>query len=138
MRDNVDHNAYRFVILTLDSHSAGPAQRASEKLSAAFPGLEIAIHAAAEWGESPDALLAAQQAVASARIGQALVSLGATVLLAWLVWIFADTAIQRALTSSACWAVHRTPLEHGAIPPVLLSREASIRLRQRPVHTPTL
>lgn len=42
-----------------------------------------------------------QQAVASARIGQALVSLGATILLAWLVWIFADTAIQRALTSSA-------------------------------------
>ncbi|WP_018919046.1 mechanosensitive ion channel family protein [Vreelandella zhanjiangensis] len=41
-----------------------------------------------------------QQAVASSRIGQALVSLGATVLLAWLVWIFADTAIQRALTSS--------------------------------------
>lgn len=42
-----------------------------------------------------------QQGVASARIGQALVSLGATILLAWLVWIFADTAIQRALTSSA-------------------------------------
>jgi moderate conductance mechanosensitive channel len=51
------------------------------------------------WGSSFFGL--GQQAVASARIGQALVSLGATVLLAWLVWIFADTAIQRALTSSA-------------------------------------
>ncbi|MDQ7732596.1 mechanosensitive ion channel [Halomonas sp. SpR1] len=51
------------------------------------------------WGSSFFGL--GQQAVASARIGQALMSLGATVLLAWLVWIFADTAIQRALTSSA-------------------------------------
>ncbi|MBR9924076.1 MAG: mechanosensitive ion channel family protein [Gammaproteobacteria bacterium] len=51
------------------------------------------------WGGSLFGL--GQQAVASARIGQALISLGATVLLAWLVWIFADTAIQRALTSSA-------------------------------------
>ncbi|PRY65335.1 small-conductance mechanosensitive channel [Vreelandella songnenensis] len=50
------------------------------------------------WGGSLFGL--GQQAVASARIGQALVSLGATILLAWLVWIFADTAIQRALTSS--------------------------------------
>ncbi|AVI62585.1 mechanosensitive ion channel domain-containing protein [Halomonas sp. GFAJ-1] len=51
------------------------------------------------WGGSFFGL--GQQAVASARIGQALISLGSTVLLAWLVWIFADTAIQRALTSSA-------------------------------------
>ncbi|WP_081195476.1 mechanosensitive ion channel family protein [Halomonas sp. BC1] len=51
------------------------------------------------WGGSLFGL--GQPAVASARIGQALVSLGATILLAWLVWIFADTAIQRALTSSA-------------------------------------
>ena len=47
MRDNVDQSAYRFVILTLDSHSAGPAMRVSEKLTAAFPGLDITIHAAA-------------------------------------------------------------------------------------------
>ncbi|GAB2803099.1 mechanosensitive ion channel family protein [Halomonas shantousis] len=37
----------------------------------------------------------------SARIGQALLGIGATVLLAWLAWIFADTAIQRALHASA-------------------------------------
>ncbi|MDR5900959.1 mechanosensitive ion channel domain-containing protein [Halomonas icarae] len=38
--------------------------------------------------------------VASARIGQALMAIALTLLLAWLAWIFADTAIQRALTSS--------------------------------------
>lgn len=42
-----------------------------------------------------------QQGVAGARIGQALLAIGFTVLLAWLAWIFADTAIQRALTTSA-------------------------------------
>ncbi|QTF94392.1 mechanosensitive ion channel domain-containing protein, partial [Halomonas sp. BM-2019] len=42
-----------------------------------------------------------QAGVASVRIGQALLAIGFTVLLAWLAWIFADTAIQRALTSPA-------------------------------------
>lgn len=42
-----------------------------------------------------------QQSVASARIGQALLAIALTMLLAWLAWIFADTAIQRAMTSSA-------------------------------------
>lgn len=37
----------------------------------------------------------------STRIGQALMGIGLTILLAWLVWIFADTAIQRALAASA-------------------------------------
>ncbi len=37
----------------------------------------------------------------SARIGHALLRIGLTVLLAWLAWIFADTAIQRALNASA-------------------------------------
>lgn len=41
------------------------------------------------------------QGMASVRIGQALLGIGFTVLLAWLAWIFADTAIHRALTSSA-------------------------------------
>ncbi|MDI5986922.1 mechanosensitive ion channel [Halomonas sp. M4R5S39] len=51
------------------------------------------------WGGSLIGL--GQQGVASARIGQALLGIGFTVLLAWLAWIFADTAIQRALVSSA-------------------------------------
>ncbi|WP_311948569.1 mechanosensitive ion channel family protein [Halomonas piscis] len=51
------------------------------------------------WGSSLFGI--ARDGVAGARIGKALLSLGATMLLAWLVWIFADTAIQRALVSSA-------------------------------------
>lgn len=50
------------------------------------------------WGSSMFGL--GQRGLAGARLGPALVSLGGTVLLAWLVWIFADTAIQRALISS--------------------------------------
>ncbi|GHB08248.1 mechanosensitive ion channel family protein [Modicisalibacter luteus] len=42
-----------------------------------------------------------EEGAISARIGQALLGVGVTVLLAWLAWIFADTAIQRALTTSA-------------------------------------
>jgi small-conductance mechanosensitive channel len=50
------------------------------------------------WGSSMFGL--GQRGLAGAQLGPALVSLGGTVLLAWLVWIFADTAIQRALISS--------------------------------------
>ncbi len=68
MRDNADINAFRFVIVTLDSHSAGPAARVRDRLVADFPGLEIAIHAAAEWGENPAALADAKQSIANANI----------------------------------------------------------------------
>lgn len=54
---------YRFVIITMDSHVAGPAARVSERLTKEFPGLNISIHAAAEWGESPEALEEAKLAV---------------------------------------------------------------------------
>ena len=54
---------YRVVILTLDSHAAGPAMRAMEKLSTDYPGLSLSIHAAAEWGETPGAFDAAREAV---------------------------------------------------------------------------
>ena len=47
---------YRVVIVTLDAHSAGPCDRAAEKLLPEFPGLRVDIHAAAEWGENPAAL----------------------------------------------------------------------------------
>ncbi|WP_458526897.1 mechanosensitive ion channel family protein [Onishia taeanensis] len=49
------------------------------------------------WGGS---LIGVGQEAAGARIGQALISIGFTVLVAWLAWIFADTAIQRALSKS--------------------------------------
>ncbi|WP_236995508.1 mechanosensitive ion channel domain-containing protein [Halomonas huangheensis] len=51
------------------------------------------------WGASLVGL--GQEGVASVRIGQAILGIAFTVLLAWLAWIFADTAIQRGLTSSA-------------------------------------
>ncbi len=51
------------------------------------------------WGGSLFGL--GREGVAGIRIGQALLALGFTVLVAWLAWIFADTAIQRALMSSA-------------------------------------
>ena len=47
---------FRFVILTLDAHAAGPAARVLPRLQRDFPGLEITIHAAAEWSENPAAL----------------------------------------------------------------------------------
>ena len=51
------------VIVTLDSHAAGPAERAMEKLARDYPGLSVSIHAAAEWGETPGAFEAAEDAV---------------------------------------------------------------------------
>ena len=60
MRDDAQIYApsteYRVVIVTLDAHSAGPCDRAAEKLLPEFPGLRVDIHAAAEWGENPAAL----------------------------------------------------------------------------------
>ncbi len=54
---------YRVVIVTLDSHAAGPAMRAAERLAGDYPGLSISIHAAAEWGETPGAFEAARDAI---------------------------------------------------------------------------
>lgn len=59
---------YRVVILTLDSHAAGPVLRAKERLQRDFPGLTVSVHAAAEWGENPDSLAEARDAVAAGDI----------------------------------------------------------------------
>ncbi|WP_299707512.1 magnesium chelatase subunit H [uncultured Tateyamaria sp.] len=67
MRDDTHINGrmpgYRVVIITLDSHAAGPARRAMDALVSDYPGLDLQIHAAAEWGESPEAFEAAEEAV---------------------------------------------------------------------------
>ena len=68
MRDSGPPDPYRFVIVTLDSHTAGPATRVRDRLVADFPGLEIAVHAAAEWGENPAALADAKLSIARANI----------------------------------------------------------------------
>ena len=67
MRDEMIR-PYRFVIVTLDRHIAGPASRVAERLVADFPGLEVSIHAAGEWGENPAALAETKAAVAQADI----------------------------------------------------------------------
>ncbi len=46
----------RVVIVTLDSHLAGAIDRALPELRRAIPGLEIALHAAAEWAGDAEAL----------------------------------------------------------------------------------
>ena len=68
MRDEVMHKPYRVVILTLDSHAAGPAARVTPRLAADFPGLTVEVFAAGEWGENPEALAAARAAVAEGDI----------------------------------------------------------------------
>ncbi len=59
---------YRVAVVTLDSHAAGPVARVGAALALDFPGLEVTVHAAGEWGETPGALEAAQDAVGRADI----------------------------------------------------------------------
>ncbi len=67
MRDELAHTGgYHIAIVTLDAHSAGPVARAKTRLARDFPGLEITVHAAAEWGETPNALTEARRAIARA------------------------------------------------------------------------
>ncbi len=68
MRDEVMHKPYRVVIVTLDAHAAGPALRVSARLAPDFPGLEVQVLSSAEWGESPEALAEAKEAIATGDI----------------------------------------------------------------------
>ena len=68
MRDEVIHKPYSVVIVTLDAHAAGPAARVSARLAPDFPGLDVQVLAAAEWGECPKALDDAKVAIGTADI----------------------------------------------------------------------
>ncbi len=68
MRDEVMHKPYRVVIVTLDAHAAGPALRVSARLAPDFPGLEVQVLSSAEWGENPEALAEAKEAIATGDI----------------------------------------------------------------------
>ena len=57
---------YNIVIVTLDSHAAGPAARIAPRLAVDFPGLTISIHAAAEWAENAGSLAACKRALETA------------------------------------------------------------------------
>ncbi|MFN3281121.1 MAG: DUF3479 domain-containing protein, partial [Tabrizicola sp.] len=68
LKTPVADGLYRFVIVTLDAHAAGPAQRVAGRLARDFPGIAISVHAAAEWAENPAALARARADVAQANI----------------------------------------------------------------------
>ena len=59
---------YNIVIVTLDHHAAGPAARIAPRLAKDFPGLNVSIHAAAEWAENPAALADTRAALKTADI----------------------------------------------------------------------
>ena len=46
----------RVVLVTMDSHLAGATERANVTLAKSLPGLKLSVHAAAEWGDDPQAL----------------------------------------------------------------------------------
>ncbi|MEE4120080.1 MAG: magnesium chelatase subunit H [Paracoccaceae bacterium] len=68
MRDDGYIPGYRFAVITLDAHAAGPAARVADRLCEDFPGLSVSIHAAAEWAENPGALEEAKLAIRHADI----------------------------------------------------------------------
>ncbi|CUX81877.1 MAG: magnesium chelatase subunit ChlH [Roseibaca calidilacus] len=65
---HIQPKPYRFVVVTLDAHAAGPAERVLPRLQADFPGLDVSIHAAAEFAENPEALARAKAAINAADI----------------------------------------------------------------------
>ncbi len=48
--------AMRVVLVTMDSHSASATERANRTLAKTMPGLQLTVHAAAEWGDDAAAL----------------------------------------------------------------------------------
>ena len=56
------------VIVTLDAHVAGPAERVEARLALDFPGLSVSVHAAASWGENPEMLEACRADIATGDI----------------------------------------------------------------------
>ena len=67
MRDEVSI-PYRVAIVTLDRHAGGSITRSMPNLRADFPGLEVSVHAAAEWGDNPEALATARHDIDHADI----------------------------------------------------------------------
>jgi magnesium chelatase subunit H len=56
------------VIVTMDSHLASAAERANAALARSLPGVRLTVHAAAEWGDQPQALARCKADIASAHI----------------------------------------------------------------------
>ncbi|MBK5920535.1 magnesium chelatase subunit H [Rhodothalassium salexigens] len=64
----VDPTPVKVVIITLDSHLSGAIERASRILRRDVPGLEVSLHAAAEWTDNPQAVEAAKADIADGDI----------------------------------------------------------------------
>ncbi len=60
--------AMRVVLVTMDSHLASAAERAHKRLVRSLPGLELSVHAAAEWEADPAALARCQADIAQGDI----------------------------------------------------------------------
>ncbi len=58
----------RVVLVTMDSHLASATQRATQTLVKAMPGLQVRIHAAAEFSGNPDALARCQSDISEGDI----------------------------------------------------------------------
>ena len=65
---NAASETMRVVIVTMDSHLASAAARANRTLARAMPGLELVVHAAAEWGGDTAALQRCEADIARADI----------------------------------------------------------------------
>ncbi len=58
----------RVVVVTMDSHLASATERAHQRLASTLPGLQLTIHAAAEWGDDANALARCKADIAQAHI----------------------------------------------------------------------
>ncbi len=56
IRSKTEATPVRVVIINLDGHLSGTTQRALPTVRRDLPGLELSLHAATEWADSPDAL----------------------------------------------------------------------------------
>jgi magnesium chelatase subunit H len=56
IRSKVEATPVRVVIINLDGHLSGTTQRALPTVRRELPGLELSLHAATEWADSPEAL----------------------------------------------------------------------------------
>jgi magnesium chelatase subunit H len=54
--NNATATPMRVVLVTMDSHLASATERANRTLAKSVPGLQLCVHAAAEWGDDPTAL----------------------------------------------------------------------------------
>ena len=63
-----DATPIRVVVVTMDSHLTGAAMSARAALRRELPGLELAVHAADEWGADPAALAACLEDIGRADI----------------------------------------------------------------------